>query len=92
LENVLIGSFLSISAIGLAMLVKTPPPLPEKITPYPVVANIDFAEGPIFDKEGNLYFVNYIRNGTLGKMAPDGTVVYGYGRAASQLYLIKGLK
>jgi len=25
-------------------------------------------------------------------VAPDGTVVYGYGRAASQLYLIKGLK
>ena len=74
MDNLLIGSLLSIGAIGLAMLVKTPPPLPEKITPYPVVANIDFAEGPIFDKEGNLYFVNYVRNGTLGKMAPDGTV------------------
>jgi len=53
---------------------KTVPPLPEKITPYPVVANIDFAEGPIFDAQGNLYFVNYVRNGTLGKMTPDGTV------------------
>ena len=55
-------------------MLTTPPPLPEKITPYPVVANIDFAEGPIFDSHGNLYFVNYLRNGTLGKMTPQGTV------------------
>ncbi len=48
--------------------------LPETITPYPVVANIDFAEGPIFDDAGNLYFVNYLESGTLGKMAADGTV------------------
>ena len=48
--------------------------LPESITPYPVVANIDFAEGPIFDDAGNLYFVNYLESGTLGRMAPDGTV------------------
>jgi len=74
LHTFLIGSVLSIGAIGLAMLPKTPPPLPEKITPYPVVANIDFAEGPIFDGHGNLYFVNYVRNGTLGKMTPQGTV------------------
>jgi sugar lactone lactonase YvrE len=39
-----------------------------------VVGNIDFAEGPTFDGKGNLYFVNYIRNGTIGCMAPDGTV------------------
>jgi len=50
------------------------PPLPEKIVPYPVVADIDFAEGPIFDAKGNLYFVNYIRNGTIGRKTPDGTV------------------
>ena len=74
MDNLLIGSILSIGAIAVAMLANTPPPLPEKITPYPVVANIDFAEGPIFDSHGNLYFVNYLRNGTLGKMTPDGTV------------------
>jgi gluconolactonase len=51
-----------------------PPPLPEKVNPYPIVAGIDFAEGPIFDKQGNLYFVNYIRNGTIGRRTPDGTV------------------
>ncbi|MEW5980036.1 MAG: SMP-30/gluconolactonase/LRE family protein [Acidobacteriota bacterium] len=50
------------------------PPLPKEIGPYPVVANIDFAEGPIFDAKGNLYFVNYVRNGTLGRMTADGTV------------------
>jgi gluconolactonase len=56
------------------MLAEIAPPIPEDVTPYPVVANIDFAEGPIFDAKGNLYFVNYIRNGTLGRMKPDGTV------------------
>jgi sugar lactone lactonase YvrE len=53
---------------------KQAPPLPEKIIPYPVIANISFAEGPIFDALGNLYFVNYVRNGTVGRMTPDGTV------------------
>jgi len=74
LDNLLTTSVLSIAAIGLALLTKSPPALPEKIVPYPVVANIDFAEGPIFDSHGNLYFVNYLRNGTLGKMTPQGAV------------------
>jgi gluconolactonase len=74
LDSLLIGRILSLGTIALAMLANTPPPLPEKITHYPVVANIDFAEGPIFDGHGNLYFVNYVRNGTLGKMTPQGTV------------------
>jgi len=52
----------------------TAPPLQTNITPYPVVANIEFAEGPIFDARGNLFFVNYLRKGTLGKMTPEGTV------------------
>ncbi len=50
------------------------PDLPKDVTPYPVVASITFAEGPIFDRQGYLYFVNYLRQGTLGRMAPDGTV------------------
>jgi hypothetical protein len=29
------------------------PPLPREVIPYPVVANIEFAEGPIFDSQGN---------------------------------------
>jgi len=50
------------------------PPLPKNIKPYPIVADIDFAEGPIFDQKGNLYFVNYVRNGTIGKRTLDGEV------------------
>ncbi len=50
------------------------PDLPETIEPFPVVAGIDFAEGPIFDAHGNLYFVNYLHNGTIGRRRPDGTV------------------
>jgi len=50
------------------------PPVPADLQPYPVVADISFAEGPIFDAQGNLYFVNYLRHGTIGRKAPDGTV------------------
>jgi gluconolactonase len=50
------------------------PDLPEILEPYPVVADIEFAEGPIFDTHGYLYFVNYLKKGTLGRRAPDGTV------------------
>ena len=50
------------------------PPLPEELIPYPVVANIDFSQGPIFNKEGYLYFANYVKDGTVGRMSPDGTV------------------
>ena len=53
---------------------QTPPPIPTNAKPYPVVADIDFAEGPIFDALGNLYFVDYVRNGTIGVKTPDGTV------------------
>lgn len=51
-----------------------PRAIPDTVEPYPVVANIEFPEGPIFDREGNLYFVNYIRNGNLGRMTPAGEV------------------
>ncbi|MBN1418242.1 MAG: SMP-30/gluconolactonase/LRE family protein [Planctomycetes bacterium] len=50
------------------------PPLPEDIGFYPIVAGIDFAEGPTFDPKGNLYFTRYLRNGTVGRRTPDGTV------------------
>lgn len=42
--------------------------------PYPLVAGIDFAEGPAFDSKGNLYFVNYVRNGTIGRKTVEGRV------------------
>ena len=50
------------------------PSLPTELIPYPVVAYIGFSQGPIFDKQGNLYFANYVQDGTVGRMSPDGTV------------------
>ena len=41
---------------------------------HPVVANITFPEGPAFDDRGNLYFVNYLVDGAIGRMTLDGTV------------------
>ena len=71
LDVVLVGGVIGLSASADAA---EAPPIPENITPYPVVANIDFAEGPIFDPKGNLYFVNYMHNGTIGRFTPEGEV------------------
>ena len=49
-------------------------PDPGDIKPDPVVANITSPEGPAFDDSGNLYFVNYLVDGAIGRMTPDGTV------------------
>jgi gluconolactonase len=65
---------LFIGALACAAVAAQAPPLPDKVEPYPVVADIAFAEGPIFDQQGNLYFVNYHTLGTLGRRTPDGTV------------------
>lgn len=54
--------------------VKIIPALPKELTPFPVVANMDYCQGTIFDKQGNFYFGGYVRNGTIGRMTPDGTV------------------
>ncbi|MGD0113223.1 MAG: SMP-30/gluconolactonase/LRE family protein [Armatimonadota bacterium] len=58
----------------LCTLAVAAPPLPDTVEPYPVVGDIAFAEGPIFDRAGNLYFVNYHVLGTMGRRTPDGTV------------------
>lgn len=47
-----------------------PPSLPDQLVPETIVENIAFAEGPAFDREGWLYFVNYQRMGTLGRIRP----------------------
>jgi gluconolactonase len=65
---------LFIGALACAALAAPAPPLPDEVEPYPVVADIAFAEGPIFDQHGNLYFVNYHTLGTIGRRTPDGTV------------------
>ena len=67
--------WLSAAIMGLsAMAIAAAPPLPDKVEPEPVVGDIAFAEGPIFDQAGNLYFVNYVSLGTIGRRTPDGTV------------------
>ena len=55
------------------MTVPKPPPLPSDLAPQPVVGDIAAAEGPAFDANGWLYFVNYQRLGTLGRVRPGGT-------------------
>ncbi len=49
-------------------------PDPGEVTPLPIIGNITFPEGPGIDDKGNLYFVNYVEQGTIGRMTPDGTV------------------
>jgi sugar lactone lactonase YvrE len=49
-------------------------PLPEKVEPHLVVNGISFAEGPTFDSQGNLFFVNYKGNGNIGRRIPAGEV------------------
>jgi gluconolactonase len=44
--------------------------LPERLAGKIVITGITFAEGPAFDSDGNLYFVNYLRNGSIGRMRP----------------------
>lgn len=61
-------------ALARPNVAQAPPPLPQKLEPYPVAANVSFPEGPAFDSQGVLYFVNYLRNGAIGRMTPDGAV------------------
>ena len=51
------------------------PALPETLTAHVVVDDIAFAEGPTFDREGSLYFVNYQRLGTIGRLTPEGDAI-----------------
>lgn len=67
-------AFLALCITGTIPAPAQEAPLPDELIPYPFVANITFPEGPAFDRQGNLYFVNYARNGTIGRMTPDGTV------------------
>jgi sugar lactone lactonase YvrE len=46
--------------------------LPESLTGRIVVDGITFAEGPAFDSDGTLYFVNYKRSGSIGRMKAGG--------------------
>jgi gluconolactonase len=63
-----------VSGVTVILTLAALPPLPKKLVRHPVVDGIAFAEGPAFDSKGNLYFVNYQRNGTIGRRTPDGKV------------------
>jgi sugar lactone lactonase YvrE len=43
------------------------------VRPELYATGFEFAEGPALDREGNLYVVNYRNNGTIGRIAADGT-------------------
>ena len=48
-------------------------PKPETVTPQLYATGFAFAEGPALDDAGDLYVVNYRVEGTIGKIAADGT-------------------
>ncbi len=50
----------------------SPLPAPSIIEPVLFATGFEFAEGPAFDRHGNLYVVNYRRRGTIGRITPDG--------------------
>lgn len=66
----------SLLAVALSTLhAQEPPELPKTLGRHTLlVGGIAFAEGPNFDRHGNLYFTNYLRRGTIGRMTPDGTL------------------
>lgn len=43
------------------------------VKPELYATGFEFAEGPALDREGNLFVVNYRNNGTIGRIAADGT-------------------
>jgi sugar lactone lactonase YvrE len=51
-----------------------PPQLPESFRVKPVLhaTGFEFAEGPAFDDDGNLYVVNYRANGNIGRITAAG--------------------
>jgi sugar lactone lactonase YvrE len=48
-------------------------PASHSVKPELYATGFEFAEGPTFDKTGNLFVVNYRGNGNIGRIAPDGT-------------------
>lgn len=48
-------------------------PPSHSVKPELYATGFEFAEGPALDREGNLYVVNYRGNGTIGRIAADGT-------------------
>lgn len=47
-------------------------PQAEAVRPVLYATGFEFAEGPAFDRQGNLFVVNYRGNGNIGRITPDG--------------------
>jgi gluconolactonase len=47
-------------------------PPSHSVKPELYATGFEFAEGPAFDRDGNLYVVNYRGNGKIGRITPDG--------------------
>jgi len=48
-------------------------PPSHSVEPELYATGFEFAEGPTFDRDGNLFVVNYRGNGNIGQIAADGT-------------------
>lgn len=48
-------------------------PPSHSVEPQLYATGFEFAEGPAFDRDGNLFVVNYRGNGNIGRIAADGT-------------------
>lgn len=48
-------------------------PASHSVAPELFATGFEFAEGPAFDHDGNLFVVNYRGNGNIGRIAVDGT-------------------
>jgi gluconolactonase len=67
-----LGTLLGLILPSLLTAAEPPLPAPSIIEPKLFATGFEFAEGPAFDRRGNLYVVNYRRRGTIGRITPDG--------------------
>ncbi len=74
-----LSTILAIATLALNVALSTaaddPSNLPPSLSVKPELfaTGFEFAEGPAFDAQGNLYVVNYRGNGKIGRITPDGT-------------------
>ena len=60
-------------AASISRAVEPELPPSHSVQPELYATGFEFAEGPTFDREGNLFVVNYRGNGNIGRIARDGT-------------------
>ena len=71
--RVLVLALVSASVLIASEGVRAELPARDKVKPQLYATGFAFAEGPALDDAGNLYVVNYRVEGTIGKIAADGT-------------------